>query len=57
MYEVDVDTMILLALTASAFAWYMSFSISEGRKEIKTRDQEALERLQRAERLKRLYNK
>ncbi|WP_153307105.1 hypothetical protein [Desulfosediminicola flagellatus] len=53
----DLDTVILLVLTACAFGWYMSFSIGEGRNEIKARDQYDLERLKRAERLRNMYGK
>lgn len=56
-YEVEFDTVILLALTGGAFIWYMSFSIGEGRKEIESRNQEELDRLERAERLRKMYKR
>lgn len=53
----DLDTAILFAITACAYGWFISKGILDGRREIKAQEQEEIERLQRAERLKRLYER
>jgi hypothetical protein len=50
----DLDTTILLALTACAYCWFVLTGIFEQKSEIKAREKEETERLQRAERLKKL---
>jgi hypothetical protein len=52
--EMDLDTAILLAMTACAYCWFIWTGILEEKNENKARAQEEIERLQRAERLKKL---
>ncbi len=53
----DLDTAILLALTACAYCWFVLTGIFEQKSEIKAHEKEETERLQRAERLKKLFGK
>jgi len=53
----DFDTAILLAMTACAYGWFVSFGIREQRKEIKAQKQEEIERRQRAERVNKLFGR
>jgi len=53
----DFDTAILLAMTVSAYCWYISFGIIEERKEIKAREREAVEGRLRRERVNKLFGK
>jgi len=53
----DFDTAILLAMTLSAYCWYISFGIREERKEIKAREREAVECMQRQERVNKLFGR
>jgi len=53
----DFDTAILLAMTACAYCWYISFGIIQQRNEVKAREREEMARLQRAERLKKLFGR
>ena len=53
----DVDTAILLALTTCAFGWLISFGIREHRQEVKAREQEEIIQLQRADRLRKLFDR
>lgn len=57
MSEMDVDTAILLALTTCAFGWLISFGIREHRQEVKAREQEEIIQLQRADRLRKLFDR
>lgn len=51
------DTVILIAMTACAVFWYISFGIREERKEIRAREQERADRMKRAEHLKKLFGR
>lgn len=51
------DTVILIAMTACAIFWYISFGIYEERKEIRAREQERIDRLKRAKRLNKLFGR
>lgn len=53
----DFDTAILLAMTACAYCWFISFGIIQERKDIKAREREELDRLRRAERVKKIYGR
>lgn len=53
----DFDTAILLAVTACAYCWFISFGIIEERREVKAREKEEIDRLQRAERVKKLVGR
>jgi len=53
----DVDTVVLLAVTACAYCWFVSFGIREQRKEIKARKKERIDQLRREERLKKLFGR
>lgn len=53
----DFDTAIILGLTACAYVWFISIGIFEERKEIKAQELEAVKRRQRAEHLKKLYDR
>lgn len=53
----DFDTAILLVVTACAYCWFISFGIIEERKENKELEKKELDRLQRAERVKKLFGR
>jgi len=53
----DLDTVILLVMTACAYCWFISFGIREEKREIKAREQEIVDRRKREEHMKRLYGK
>ena len=57
MKQMDLDTAIILAMTGCAYCWFISFGILEERKEIKAREREQIERLQRNERIRRLFGR
>lgn len=53
----DFDTAVLLAMTACACGWYISFGIVEQKREVKAREREELERRKRVERLKKIFGR
>jgi len=53
----DLDTAILLVMTGCAYCWFISFGILEEKKEIKAREREEIIRLQRAERVRKLFGR
>ena len=53
----DLDTAILLGMTACAYCWFVSIGILEERKEIKEREKEAIAHLERQERIKKLFGR
>jgi hypothetical protein len=53
----DLDTAVLLAMTACAYFWFISFGIREEKKEIKAREQEVINRKKREEHMKRLFGR
>lgn len=53
----EFDTVILLAMTAGAYCWYVSFGILEARKEIKALEQEEVERQRRDARVDKLFGR
>lgn len=53
----EFDTAVLLGLTACAYCWFISIGIFEERKLIKARELEEVKRRQRAEHLKKLYDR
>lgn len=53
----DVDTVILMVLTACAYAWFISFGILEEKKEVKARKKEIADRKNREERLRKLFGR
>ena len=53
----DLDTAVLLFLTTCAYCWFISFGIREERREVKAREQAEVVRLQRAERLRKLFGR
>ncbi len=55
--KMDFDTAIILGLTACAYVWFISIGIFEEREEIKAQELEAVKRRQRAEYLKKLYDR
>lgn len=55
--KMDFDTAILLVVTACAYCWFISFGIIEERKENKELEKKELDRLQRAERVKKLFGR
>jgi hypothetical protein len=55
--QMDLDTAILLAMTVCAYLWFVSIGIFQEKKEIKAREREEVERLQRQERLRKLFGR
>jgi len=53
----DFDTVIILAMTACAYCWFISFGIIEQKNEIKARERAEMERRQRAERVNKLFGR
>ena len=50
----DIDTALLLVLTAAAFCWFFSIRIYEERVYLKSCREEEIDRIQRAERVTKL---
>lgn len=50
----EFDTALLIVMIACAICWYISFGIREQREEVRALEQERIDRLKRAERLKKL---
>ncbi|MFV0436869.1 MAG: hypothetical protein ACK5PS_05690 [Desulfopila sp.] len=53
----DIDTVVLLILTAGAFGWWLSLGICEQRREMRAREKENAEQQKRQERLKKLFGR
>ena len=53
----DFDTALLLAVTAIAFGWFFSIRINEEKKYIKACQEQEIDCMQRAERVKILSNR
>jgi hypothetical protein len=53
----DIDTLILMSLLGTALSWWFTIHIKEARQSIKQSNKKEKEKLERAERVKRLMNK
>ncbi len=53
----DTDTLVLIGLLVAALSWWIAIHLKEERQVIKQENEEAKERLERAEKIRRLLNK
>lgn len=53
----DLDTLILLVLTLTAFFWWFALRVQEDRRYVKELAQQEKDRAERAERVKQLTNR
>ena len=53
----DTDTFILLMMLSAAFYWWLRLQFAESKKLAEEYKQQKKDRLMRAERIKRLFNK
>jgi len=53
----DIDTLILMSLLGTALSWWFTIHIKEARQLIKQSNKKEKDKLERAERVKRLMNK
>jgi hypothetical protein len=55
--KMDIDTLILMSLLGTALSWWFTIHIKEARQLIKQSNKKEQEKLERAEKVKRLMNK
>jgi hypothetical protein len=55
--KMDIDTLILMTLLGTALSWWFTIHIKEARQLIKQSNKKEQEKLERAEKVKRLMNK